>query len=67
MLTYSHLRCNFCRSNPIITDLKLAKGAVEPMGENLVDLASKLSKAGSETESYRDSLIINSAFNQVKF
>ena len=33
--------------------------------EKLIHLASKLSKAGSETESYEHSLVINSAYKKV--
>ena len=33
--------------------------------EELVHLASKLSKASSETESYEHSLVINSAYKKV--
>ena len=33
--------------------------------DDLFDLAVKLSKASSETESYEDSLIINSAYRKV--
>ena len=37
------------------------------LGEDLVHLAAKLYRASSETESYEDSLIINSAYKQVEF
>ena len=62
-----YLICSFCRSNLSITDLKLAKGVVEPMGEDLVDLTSKLYRANFDTKSYEDFLMINSAYKQVEF